>query len=1003
MKEFPPYRLDPVNQDLRRTDAGVDEKIVLTPKAFELLRYFVDHAGRLVTHQELLDALWPDIHVQPEVIKGQILALRQVFGDDAKAPRYIETVRGRGYRFIAPVQSPAEDPEPASAHGGRPFVGRAAFLGDLQRWFEMALAGRSQLVFATGEPGIGKTALIDAFLATVSAGRSWLTARGQCVEGFGGTEPYYPVLEALGRLCGGRQGELVVQNLVSLAPTWAMQLPAQIALDRRNLLRRDIAGAGRERMLREFCDFLDVVSRIQPMVLIFEDLHWSDHSTIDLLSAIARRRSGAAVMVIASYRPEDTGPQLHPVKQVHHALRLRQLCHDIALGPLSRDAVAEFLGGHDGPASVPGEFASLVHDRSGGNPLFVRATLDHLVERGWVASEAGRWHLQKASGAAGFEIPHTLSQVIEARIRRLTDEQCRVVEAASIAGVVFAPATAASAAGLSPETFEDICEQLCRQEDFLRRDDVRYPMLDGGAQTYGFRHALYRQALYERQGPLRRRRGHRLIGQALEALCPSERRNEVESELAQHFAVAQLWSEAFSYLLMALQTAKQRFANREALEILDQASVLAARLPASERAAAELAVLESRAAVFMVEHARGTAESYERLAALAESRGEVDVQARALLGLAYATSWQDRAAALSVLDRAIALSDRQTNEPARIRTLLSAYAWKIWIGGWDDEHARKCRAALDRLEEGDDKVALAWGLLESSIVGLLSSRYEDAQAAVKIGYRQLHLSSAARPEFSLERAVWSYFLGIPLVCLLLGELGDSLQAFNDGIALFTRNGNTYATSTLRLHRAWLFLNCENYSEVIGRCSEIHAAHDAGAAELLPAEHRLCLLLIGLCRIGLGAYAEAAEILHDVARRMEDQPVIFDWYWQLPLQRGMANAAIGLGRPADAATHADEFLRRANATDERTWRGFAWETRARVALLADDTERAMECVEQALHVTRDFKTPLVDWHLLSTAAAVHQKAGNVRLAEELARAGEEKKAALFASLTPVGGL
>src|SRR3984893_4391064 len=104
MKEFPPFRLDTVNQCLWRVDAGNEERVRLTPKAFAVLRYLAEHSGRLVTQDELLNALWPDTFVQPEVLKSHILDVRGALGDSAKNPRFIETLPKRGYQFIAPVR-----------------------------------------------------------------------------------------------------------------------------------------------------------------------------------------------------------------------------------------------------------------------------------------------------------------------------------------------------------------------------------------------------------------------------------------------------------------------------------------------------------------------------------------------------------------------------------------------------------------------------------------------------------------------------------------------------------------------------------------------------------------------------------------------------------------------------------------------------------------------------------------------------------------------------------
>src|ERR1700686_2830700 len=104
MKEFPPFRLDTVNQCLWRVDAGNEERVRLTPKAFAVLRYLVEHAGRLVTQDELLEAVWPDTFVQPEVLKYQIADIRRAIGDSAKNPTFIETLPRRGYQFIAAVK-----------------------------------------------------------------------------------------------------------------------------------------------------------------------------------------------------------------------------------------------------------------------------------------------------------------------------------------------------------------------------------------------------------------------------------------------------------------------------------------------------------------------------------------------------------------------------------------------------------------------------------------------------------------------------------------------------------------------------------------------------------------------------------------------------------------------------------------------------------------------------------------------------------------------------------
>src|ERR1700722_1043112 len=192
MKEFRQFRLDTVNQCLwRRKDSGEDERLLLKPKPYAILRYLVDHAGRLVTQDEILDAVWPETHVQPDVLKRHILDIRSALGDDPKNPAFIETLPRRGYHFIASIQadSSGEVDEPATL-GQDGLVGRQRALGEMRDYLRRSLAGQRQIVFVTGEPGAGKTTLVDEFQRQGAGGGGRCDSRGECVEGDGGEGGY---------------------------------------------------------------------------------------------------------------------------------------------------------------------------------------------------------------------------------------------------------------------------------------------------------------------------------------------------------------------------------------------------------------------------------------------------------------------------------------------------------------------------------------------------------------------------------------------------------------------------------------------------------------------------------------------------------------------------------------------------------------------------------------------------------------------------------------------
>ena len=205
-------------------------------------------------------------------------------------------------------------------------VGRKPELDRLQRVFQRTLRGDRQLVFVTGEPGIGKTALVDVFERQVAADHGLRTARGQCVDGYGGQEPYYPMLEALGPFCRGGGSDSGGAGF-GRASTYLGGAVSRIdeTCNGRNW-QREVLARGRERMLREMADALETITAESPLLVVFEDLQWADSSTVDLLSVLAHRRQPAKLLLLCTYRPVDVLLAEHPLKKVTRDLLIHQLC-----------------------------------------------------------------------------------------------------------------------------------------------------------------------------------------------------------------------------------------------------------------------------------------------------------------------------------------------------------------------------------------------------------------------------------------------------------------------------------------------------------------------------------------------------------------------------------------------------------------------------------------------------------------------------------------------------
>jgi DNA-binding winged helix-turn-helix (wHTH) protein/tetratricopeptide (TPR) repeat protein len=606
---FPPFRLDISGGRLWRDD----HVLALRPKTFAVLCYLLEHPGKLITNDELLKAVWSDVVVDESMPRLCIRELRQALGDDAKQPRFIETQPRRGYRFIGkvassqysvvsspalPTQSSALSPQLAV------LVGREAELAQLHEWWEKARTGERQVVFITGEPGIGKTTLVDAFLSGVRSREEfgvqnseprtqnpelpstpglWL-GRGQCLEQYGEGEPYLPVLEALGQMCRGPDGRQVVLVLAQYAPTWLVQMPALVNAEEVDALQRKVAGATRERMLREMAEAFEALTAERALVLVLEDLHWSDHSTVELLVYLARRRAPARLLVIGTYRPTDVVVREHPLKGIKQELHVHGQCAELGLELLTEENVAEYVAGRfaEGMRACAPELARLVYRRTDGNALFMVNLVNELLTQRMIVQREGRWELKGMVADLEIGIPSSLRQFLERQLDRLSSPEREVLAAASVVGIGFSAAAVGAALDTETMHVEERCADLARREHFLRHGGMmEWP--DGTvASCYRFTHAMYQEVLYERIPTGRRMELHRRIGER-EEHAYGARAGEIAAELAVHFERGRDDWRAVQYLQQAAENAVRRYAHVEAIAALQNALLHVEGLPADER------------------------------------------------------------------------------------------------------------------------------------------------------------------------------------------------------------------------------------------------------------------------------------------------------------------------------------------------------------------------------------------------------------------------------------
>lgn len=581
---FGPFVLDLRAATLRRDGRPV----ALRPRPFDVLGVLVRRAGELVTKDELLDAVWGTRFVTEGVIKTAVAELREALGDDAKEARWIHTVPRRGYRFvpddgggIAPAPRPlppaaaaaAKTTEPPSAADSGPLVGRDDAMAALDRCWQAVAGGQRRVAFVSGDPGVGKSALAAAFVERLPEGT--VVAHGQCVESFGRGEPYLPWLEALASLQASVDD--LPQWLRRCAPSWLAQMPwLQDAAGRAAAAESGAA----ERMPREMAALLEQLAQRAPVVLVLEDLHWSDHASAQLIDFLARRRTAARVLVLCTFRATDLLLAEHPLADIRRELRLHRLADEIGLDGLDAAGLRRLLGHWCPGVAWSAPALAALHEHTEGVPLFARAVVDALAVDGVLRpGAAGHWQLAGPLPQP-LPLPHSLAGLFEKQFVALAPHQRELLEAAAVAGVEFDAATLAAALDRDAGEVHARCDGLVRGGRWLHAAGTEIRAVGPPSGRYRFGHALMHSLCYARCGGARRVELHRRVAQVLQQRH-GDAGGDHAAALAYHFEQALDAAQALPALRRAIALARERQAPREVLALAERGLALLRQAGAS--------------------------------------------------------------------------------------------------------------------------------------------------------------------------------------------------------------------------------------------------------------------------------------------------------------------------------------------------------------------------------------------------------------------------------------
>jgi DNA-binding winged helix-turn-helix (wHTH) protein/tetratricopeptide (TPR) repeat protein len=971
--EFEPFRLEVDERRLLRNG----QPVPLRAKLFDTLLTLVANHGNLVTKDALIGAVWPDTVVEEGNLAHNLMELRKLLGDRASGKQHVETVPGKGYRFVGSVRFVAnqEPPAPPASSSWKDrlqaardalackclasavdfefaghVVGRAREVAELLSGLERACSGHAQLFCVTGEPGIGKSTLVGQFLAQRG---DCALAIGRCSERLAESEAYLPVLESLEHLLSGPWAEECGELLKLVAPTWYVQVAPLWASTEpffENVIS-DAKAASRERMKRELAAFFEEIARVAPVVIFVDDLHWADASTTELLAYLMRRLASARLLTIVAYRKSDLMLAGHPFIALRQELQRQNLCRELPVGFLSQADIESYLRlelpAGSQTSDFTAEFAEFIHSHTEGSPLFMTELVRHLRDSG---------ALEHPLDSLERDLPESVRSMIERRIGHLDQDEMALLGAAAVQGQAFESRIVADVLNVDAVTVEERLMKLDLVHAFTRRLHEReFP--DGSISvSCSFAHIFYQHSIQEMLTPSRKAALSKATAEALIFRCQAHT-TPLASRLAVLFEAARDFERAADFFIVAAANAARLYANEEAVLLSRRAVANAEKLHGNARHTRVAAAASQQGQLQLVLSRFQAAEiDFERAEKAAEAAGDVEAQVNAICAGALARFYQHRMEETrEIASRALAVAQAAGSEPGIASAEVVNGLEQLCLGAVDDAEESFRRSVPILIKRPPPPHALE----AITFFGLLQAWQLDYAASHRITDWTVQ---QARELGLCYHIIFNLFVrGMAL--FNQGRLSEGIRDLQDGMMLAEKNGERFWLSRFPNTLGWVHRELQNFDTALRLNTEgARTAHENGYTKPEAFSH------VNLAQdyMAAGGTAQALEHLNR-ATELFDTDDWFRWRYNVRAKSEFARYWLSRGDTRQAQHYARESVAIAEPRKLRKHLVWGHKILGDVAMMEERIADARAEYEAAVGLLDHHHCPLIEWRVLLAAA------------------------------------